>query len=292
MVKVVACFVTCGDFDTVECWKRWKDDHVGYAIHAAHVSKEDDAKISEFVRETNALRIPEVYTQWSSFEVVIAQEKLLTSARLHYPEATHFLIVSQNSIPMVSTHDLLQKICDRCASKSLFDWYSWDTQGTVEEQLMNAFGMCAVASKQFVIWSREHIDSCSDMTLKIANYGITHAMYPSKTIPIAPDEYVRQSVFWHLHGSNEWCASMCVIAHFKPNSERASYRTRAFLKYKVPILIQRTRTIESPAAFFDCLCYGVRKVRRADVDFAINVLTAQKVLPAVRNVSRVGRILS
>lgn len=113
----------------------------------------------------HAHRIDTLETSWGSFELVLAEVALFDAAKREFPHATHYLLVSQNSIPLM-TVEYLNELCSiRLQGRTRVNW-CYDYCGQNADKLFTADDMhLSVAAQQFILLHAEHFADIRDAVL-------------------------------------------------------------------------------------------------------------------------------
>lgn len=110
--KVVVAVLVSGKFTTASVWEAWwqRGDKaaVAFVVHASNQKEKEAADTDEFCERVGGTRVPSIETAWGKISIVEAEMLLFAECARLYGTATHFALVSQNTIPFVSVTKLLE----------------------------------------------------------------------------------------------------------------------------------------------------------------------------------------
>jgi len=253
-------------------------------MHVAHLNHTGQRDVEKFVAETGAHVVPETHTAWGEYSIVLAELNVFDYCQKNFV-ATHFVLVSQDTIPTVSPMDLEVIVTTQAKNMSLLDFCEWaEYEDTPYDLLLKHFGVnTTVMAAQFVIMFRNHYAKISPIVRRITNHA-EETQSPCMTTkgifkpPCAPDEFLLQSVFY-FHFPYDWLPSKCIVDDIR--NRRAVEHSKSYIRNTLPkIILQSKQSAQcpDPEQNFGCAySYGARKFRRADVAELLHVLKQNSV---------------
>ena len=254
---LVVCFLIKGEFTTSNIWQKWlmtKKEKVKCVIHA------DDCNVNEFADHVDAICIPVIATTWGSFEIVDAEIALFDCAQRNFPSVTHFLLVSQDSVPLKSTNFMFET-CSQLKDKSMINWYE-NYNCVNSHNLALSVGIeYSVAAQQFLLLNKKHFVRLKDTVIDMIQNGKNcNDIYDG-----APDEFVIATVLFHMF-PHDWVWGKITDCHYNPKAKRASYRTKNWITKKIP------EKIKFPTILI------TRKIKKQNCDLALEILSKHNVI--------------
>lgn len=108
-MSVVVCLLLSGPFSTLEIWDKWYQPGIYFCIHMSNASPEEIKLVTEWAKAINAVMVSPIPTAWCDISVLKAELLLWQTARQRFPQATHYFMASEKSIPIVSAPVLLNR---------------------------------------------------------------------------------------------------------------------------------------------------------------------------------------
>lgn len=252
--SVVLCFLITNEFETEYVWRRWiGTTNVPIVVHA---NLRTDL-IARFVSDVNARWLNPLETSWGSFELVLAEVALFDAAKREFPDATHYLLVSQNSIPLMTAQYLNDLCSTRLRNKSRLNW-CYDDCGNNAKKLFAALSVFpSVAAQQFLLLHADHFADIRGAVIDACDLG--NGRFCDDWYEVCPSEFVIPTLLYSRYA--DFCEAGRVIdAEFTWKTyPRACYRSRAWLAKHI-VKLKNGDAI------------GLRKVRKYDCEYIANVL--------------------
>ncbi|EFX60105.1 hypothetical protein DAPPUDRAFT_345356 [Daphnia pulex] len=204
----------------MDIWERWwaagTKSHVAFVVHTSKQSPEDQEKMEGFLHRmgASAMQVPSRQTDWGSLNIVEAEMDMFGAAVDHYPSATHTVLVSEKTAPMISSKRFVETtlagglLYEKSAWKDFMEsdgvddeWYKKDfpDHQWVTEDFVKMFGchdpsLVPSYSQQFIIVNRRHFQAIRARARVLIHKcrGGLEGMAPM--VHGAPDEILLQSV--------------------------------------------------------------------------------------------------
>lgn len=251
-VSLVIC-ILCTDFANTTIWESWRADtdtqvetRIGFVTHPRPVYKDHIAY---------AIDEP-IETKWGDDSLVWAEIKMLDEARIRFPNAIQFLIVSGDSVPIRSKEDFLSFFVDdveTTTNLSMMTMFTHVQPRRSSRNLLYGLHMRRLYNgHQFMGLHRKHVDFLlsSEGLDRLAALAAVEYQAPRFTGNFSPDEVYIQTL----------------LANIFPTQEFYNHRFVEFIRDDI-----HAKTIESIQEFSDlyeeCMQSGtlfcIRKVQKS-----------------------------
>ena len=120
---VICILISCG-FDTIEVWSKWLEKGIPVVMHYSNCSQAQVKEINRFCKRHKAVVVPSLRTSWCDISVLNAEIAMYDATTVSFPNATHYVLVSEKTIPLVSATELIEYIQTHLRMKSQFGRYT------------------------------------------------------------------------------------------------------------------------------------------------------------------------
>lgn len=273
---IVCAFLICGDFWTAEVWKEWLAKSNGSGVACALITTNcnsiEKEKIDAWVKEVRDLQInvavlSSVSSEWGKCSIVTAELDLFDTCAKEFPEYSHYFLVSEKTIPLLSAN----RLTDFCNSTLKNKTSLWTFENNrmftkiFKKQVFKDLNVDLYISSQFIVMNAQHYLAIREEARSLCS---TSETFFNKLEPcfdpsqggVAPDELVFASLLLTRLGFDS-ChfATEVVVADFDANKTRARVHPPKWASHGLRRLILKAK---------EGKCLAVRKVRVTPEIFA------------------------
>ena len=264
---IVLAFLVSGEFWTRDVWLHWLEGAagIGVALHVSNVSPAEGADIAAWTeclsRKGHTVAIaPSRPTAWAHPSLLRAQLALFDACAAAFPAATHYLLLSEKCVPLVSPSRLLSFCATTIARASAFNFFvpvACPALVPLQNDLLRRFGVHYKAGAQFMLLHAGQYAAVAQLAAQVVDaYKCAmdwSAAAAASVYTVPMDEWVLHSVLWSAFGAGGWHYAEVVYAHFAPCSVRASVMPPSWTATGLRSCVAR--------AALDCHWLAARKVR-------------------------------
>jgi hypothetical protein len=161
---ICCCFLICGHFYAMTVWSQWlakcrarfPERAVGVVVHASNCTESDYAGVRSWCHQWSGSLVETIPTAWGSINIVKAEGLLFDTAKDKYPSASHFWLVSEKTVPIVSPERLFDTIASGWRLKTLYTPLKKVPMHTDITQYISDRNWTPKAGGQFLLLNANH----------------------------------------------------------------------------------------------------------------------------------------